>query len=218
MSRAARLLDIIQLLRGARTPLRAADLADSLEVHPRTVYRDIAALKARRVPIDGAAGLGYVLRPGYELPPLVFTPDEMEAIVVGAKLIRRTGDTSLQKAAQSVVLKVKAVTSGNVVRHPTEDAFFVSEFGAPRSNNIDMGKIRRAIRDRKKIHISYVDEHESRSERTVQPVGVAYYIEVTLIHAWCELREDYRHFRTDRILGARFLKQGFQARSGGPTN
>jgi len=217
MPRAARLLDIIQILRGAHAPLRACDLADELEVHTRTVYRDIATLKARRVPIDGAAGLGYILRPGYELPPLAFTPDEMEAIVVGAKMIRRTGDTELQKAAQSVVLKVKAVTSGNLVCQSTDDTFFVSDFGTPRSDVVDMAKVRRAIRDRRKIRIRYVDEHETRSERTIQPVGVAYYIEVTLIHAWCELREDYRHFRTDRIARINFLKQGFDPRTGGPT-
>ncbi len=216
MSRAARLLDIIQILRDAHTPLRAHDLADELEVHARTIYRDIATLKARRVPIDGAAGLGYILRPGYELPPLAFTPDEMESIVVGAKLIRRTGDAELQRAAQSVVLKIKAVTSGNLDRQLADDAFFVSDFGTPRSNLIDMAKVRRAIRDQKKIRIRYVDEHDARSERVVQPVGVAYYVEVTLIHAWCELREDYRHFRTDRITGIAFLKQGFSPRTDKP--
>lgn len=216
MSRAARLLDIIQILRGAKSPLRACDVAAELEVHTRTIYRDIATLKARRVPIDGAAGLGYILRPGYELPPLAFTPDEMEAIIIGAKLVRRTGDTELQKAARSVVLKVKAVTTGNLVRQTADDAFFVSDFGAPRSKFVDMAKVRRAIRDQRKIRIRYTDEHGTRSERIIQPVGVAYYIEVDLIHAWCELREDYRHFRIDRIAGINFLKQSFDLRTGGP--
>ena len=216
MSRAARLFDIIQMLREVKSPLRARDMADQLEVHRRTIYRDIATLKARRVPIDGAAGLGYILRPGYELPPLTFTPDEIEAIVVGAKLIRRTGDTGLQRAAQSVVLKVKAVTSGDLVGQSADDAFFVSDFGAPRSDVVDLAKVRRAVRDQRKIRIHYVNEHDAKSERIIRPVGIAYYVEVTLIHAWCELRKDYRHFRTDRITKISFLKQGFHPNSDRP--
>ncbi|MET1027433.1 MAG: HTH domain-containing protein, partial [Dongiaceae bacterium] len=106
MRRADRLFDIIQALRGAKRPMTAAELARQLEVTVRTVYRDIATLQARRVPVEGAAGLGYVLRRGFDLPPLMFTPDEIEAIVIGARLIRRTGDPGLQAAAASVLSKV----------------------------------------------------------------------------------------------------------------
>ena len=109
MRRADRLFDIIQVLRLARTPVTAAAIAAELEVAPRTVYRDIATLQARRVPIEGAAGLGYVLRRGYELPPLMFTEEEIEAIAVGVRLLPRTGDPALTVAARNVLTKLAAV-------------------------------------------------------------------------------------------------------------
>ena len=109
MRRADRLFDIIQVLRLARTPITAAAIAAELEVAPRTVYRDIATLQARRIPIEGAVGIGYVLRRGFELPPLMFTEDEAEAIAVGVRLLARTGDPGLQKAAESVLSKVTLV-------------------------------------------------------------------------------------------------------------
>src|SRR5512143_2216943 len=109
MPRSDRLFDIIQALRSRKKPMTAAALAEGLEVTPRTVYRDIAALQARRVPIEGAAGVGYVLRKGFDLPPLMFTVDEVEAIAVGARLVRRLKDPKLQEAADSVLAKVAVV-------------------------------------------------------------------------------------------------------------
>src|SRR5580704_9423170 len=109
MRRADRLFEIIQYLRSAARPVTAAGLAETLEVTVRTIYRDIAALQARRVPIEGAPGIGYVLRRGYDLPPLMFTLEEVEAIVVAARLLRRTGDLGLQDAAASVLSKIGVV-------------------------------------------------------------------------------------------------------------
>src|SRR5579871_2375950 len=131
MRRADRLFDIIQRLRTARAPVTAAALAEDLEVTPRTVYRDVATLQARRVPIEGAAGIGYVLRRGFDLPPLMFTPDEIEAIAVGARLVSRTGDAGLQDAAESVLSKVTVVLPERLRDQLTAPPFFVSASGAP---------------------------------------------------------------------------------------
>src|SRR5580693_4879288 len=106
MRRSDRLFDVIQALRTARKPMTAAALAERLEVTVRTIYRDVATLQARRVPIEGAAGLGYMLRRGFDLPPLMFTTDEIDAIAVAMRMLHRTGDRGLQSAAESVLSKV----------------------------------------------------------------------------------------------------------------
>jgi predicted DNA-binding transcriptional regulator YafY len=199
MRRSDRLFDIIQRLRTARGPTTAAALADELEVTVRTVYRDVATLQARRVPIEGAAGIGYVLRRGFDLPPLMFTTEEIEAIVVGARLVARTGDPGLQDAAESVLSKVMVVLPEALRTQLASAPFFVSGSGAPVAESVDLSEVRQAIRDERKLHIGYVDEKGVRTQRTIWPIAVAYYVQATLIGAWCELRRDYRHFRADRI-------------------
>ena len=199
MRRADRLFDIIQVLRTARRPMTAAALAAELEVTPRTVYRDVATLQARRVPIEGAAGIGYVLRRGFDLPPLMFTPDEIEAIAVGARLVSRTGDPGLQEAAERVLSKVIVVLPEALRGHLAGAPFYVSASGAPAGAHVDLSAVRQAIRDERKLAIAYVDEKGVATERTIWPIAVAYYVSATLIGAWCELRRDYRHFRVDRI-------------------
>src|SRR3984957_21002189 len=130
MPRSDRLFDIIQALRGARKPMTAATLAEDLEVTPRTVYRDIATLQARRVPIEGAPGLGYVLRKGFDLPPLMFTVDEVEAITVGARLVQRLRDSELQQAAKRVLDKVTVVLPESLFSHFTGAPFYRSSGSA----------------------------------------------------------------------------------------
>jgi predicted DNA-binding transcriptional regulator YafY len=199
MRRADRLFDIIQRLRTARGPTTAAALAEDLEVTPRTVYRDIATLQARRVPIEGEAGIGYMLRRGFDLPPLMFTVEEIEAIAVGARLVARTGDSALQGAAASVLSKVTVVLP-EALREQLESApIYVSASGAPVPESVDLSVVRQAIRDEHKLDIEYVDEKGTCTRRIIWPIAVAYYVQATLIGAWCELRQDYRHFRVDRI-------------------
>jgi predicted DNA-binding transcriptional regulator YafY len=207
--RADRLFDIIQVLRLARTPVTAAAIAAELEVAPRTVYRDIATLQARRVPIEGAAGLGYVLRRGFELPPLMFTDEETEAIAIGLKLLHRTGDPALMVAARSVVAKLMAVVPHGMRTQLAEAPFHVSHAGAPPTGDVNLSEIRAAIRDARKLHIAYVDGHGSATSRTVRPVAMEFYDNATLICGWCELRNGYRHFRTDRINDVQVLTEGF---------
>jgi predicted DNA-binding transcriptional regulator YafY len=199
MRRSDRLFDIIQRLRTARGPMTAATLAEELEVTVRTVYRDVATLQARRVPIEGAAGIGYMLRRGYDLPPLMFSTEEIAAIVVGARLVSRTGDPQLQEAAGSVLSKVTAVLPEPLRDELAAAPFFVSGSGAPVPERADLAVVRQAIRDERKLRIVYADEKGTRTHRTIWPIAVAYYVEATLIGAWCELRRDYRHFRADRI-------------------
>ena len=210
MRRADRLFDILRILRSATPPVTAAAIAEELEVTVRTIYRDIATLQARRVPIEGAAGVGYVLRRGFDLPPLMFTEDEAEAIAVGVRMLARTGDPGLQKAAESVLSKVTLVVPDLLRDYLNTAPVYVSKSGAPVPAQRDLpATIRHAIRDARKMRITYADENERRSERVIQPFAVAYYVEATLICAWCELRNDVRHFRTDRIASADVLDETF---------
>jgi predicted DNA-binding transcriptional regulator YafY len=214
MRRADRLFDIIQRLRTASKPMTAAALAEELEVTARTVYRDIATLQARRVPIDGAAGLGYVLRRGFDLPPLMFTAEEIEAIAVGARLVRRTGDPGLLDAAESVLSKVTVVLPEALRAQLVSAPLYVSSVGAPIAEGIDLSAVRQAIRDECKLRINYVDEKGGRTERIIWPIAVAYYVQATLVGAWCELRQDYRHFRADRIRSMIVLEERYPSDNG----
>ena len=214
MRRADRLFDIIQALRGAKGPMTAADLAERLEVTPRTVYRDIATLQARQVPIEGAAGLGYLLRQGYDLPPLMFTAEEIEAILVGALLTRRTGDPGLKAAADSVLSKITAVLPSALQDQMASPSFFVSAHGASEPAVADLALIRRAIRNRNKLQIDYLDREGEPTTRRIWPIAVAYFVEVTLVCAWCELRQDYRHFRADRIQSLKVSEETFSTDGG----
>jgi predicted DNA-binding transcriptional regulator YafY len=214
LRRADRLFDIIQILRVATAPLTAAALAAELEVATRTIYRDIATLQARRIPIEGEPGIGYVLRRGFDLPPLMFTPEEIDAITVGARLLSRTGDVGLQRAAQSVLSKVTVILPETLRDHLACAPFCVSDHGASVSPVADLAEIRVAIRDSRKMCITYSDEKGDRTRRVIWPFAIAYYVEATLICAWCELRNDYRHFRVDRIVTAKRLDQRYSDHAG----
>ena len=214
MRRADRLFDIIQTLRVAGQPMTAAAIAERLEVTVRTVYRDMATLQARRIPIEGAAGLGYVLRRGFDLPPLMFTADEIDAITVGARLVRRLRDPGLRHAADSVLAKVTTVLPKALRGGITSAPFFVSHGSAEEPTGIDLSELRRAIRETRKVQIVYSDAQERRSNRTVWPIAMAYYVDVTVLGAWCELRSDFRHFRAERIVTSDILADVFPTDGG----
>lgn len=223
MRRADRLFELIHLLRRARKAVTAARLAETLEVSPRTIYRDVAALMAMRVPIEGAAGVGYIMRPGYDLSPLMFDREEVEAVAVGLQLLNRTGDRDLQAAARRVAAKIADVLPEPRADELDDGRFVVSGFGAPSA--AEMGMLRSAVRDSHRLALVYRDERERLTERTCLPLAVIYYIEVTVLAAWCELRDDFRHFRADRIVScqetgdsfadtARRLRRDWRARRG----
>lgn len=214
MRRSDRLFDIIQRLRTASRPTTAAALAEELEVTPRTVYRDIATLQARRVPIEGAAGVGYILRKGFDLPPLMFTIDEAEAIAVGARLVQRLKDPNLQEAANAVLAKVTVVVPERLRQHIADTPVYVSPGMAAEAEGADLAQVRAAIRESRKVRIAYADEHGRRTDRVVWPIAMAYYVDVTLVGAWCELRADYRNFRVERIQSSKVLDEHFDQHGG----
>ena len=215
MSRSTRMFEIIQLLRSTDSPLTASAMAITLEVTKRTVYRDIAALQAMRVPIEGEAGIGYIMRPGFDLPPLMFTAEEIEAIVVGIALLGRTGDTALQKAAIGVSAKINDVLPENVARKIDGLPLYASRWNKIPQAKIDLPGLRKAVRDEQKLKLVYSDGNARRTTRTVLPLAILYYIEVVVLAAWCEKRSAFRHFRIDRILSAKPAGVSFKGQGDG---
>lgn len=175
-------------------------IAAELEVSVRTIYRDVAVLQADRVPVRGEAGIGYVLDEGFDLPPLMFDADEIEAVMLGLRWVQQRGDRELGRAAHDVVAKIGAVLPARLKPLLFDSSLFVP----PRCNivadSIDVAELREAIRLRRKIRLSYRDEVGSMTERTIWPLALGYYEAVRLVIGWCELREAFRHFRTDRVL------------------
>jgi predicted DNA-binding transcriptional regulator YafY len=165
------------------------------------------------VPIEGAAGVGYVLRKGFDLPPLMFTIDEVEAIAVGARLVRRLRDKELQRAAARVLDKVTVVLPESLRGHVADAPIYVSR-GDAQEPTVDVAQVRAAIRDRRKMRLSYVDEKGHRTRRTIWPLAMAYYVDVTVLGAWCELRRDLRNFRVERIAASHVLAARFQDHNG----
>ncbi len=199
MRKAARLFEIIQILRLARKPVTGAEMAEALEVTVRSIYRDIAALQAMRVPIEGGRGIGYILRPGFDLPPLMFSIEETEAIAVALALLSRTGDAELKAAAGRVNQKITAAVPEPLRLAFRSQALHAWGTIAPSPAGIDLALVRRAIRDEQKLELDYRDELGRATERTVLPVALIYYSETANIVAWCELRQAIRNFRADRV-------------------
>jgi len=202
MSKTTRLFDVIQVLRAAKEPIRARDIADVLEVSVRTVYRDIATLQAMQTPILGEPGVGYVMRKGYDLPPINFDSDEAEAISVGLSLIARTGDLGLWRAAGRASRKLHEAAPGT-------RRLVTSSWGVENARSIDLSALRRAIRHETKLHIVYRDVDERRTHRNIWPLVLIYYVDNALVVAWCELRQALRHFRLDRVVVCRELNDSF---------
>ncbi|MGM4980297.1 MULTISPECIES: YafY family protein [unclassified Rhizobium] len=199
MRKASRLFEIIQILRLAKRTVTAADIAERLEVTVRSVYRDIAALQAMRVPIEGERGIGYILRPGFDLPPLMFSIEEMEAIVLSLALLERTGDDELKQAAKRVSAKIAGAVPPPLRQTIDANALHAWGFAAPSASATDLALVRRAIRDEEKLDLAYRDELGRATERIIRPIALIYYAETANIVAWCELRQAIRNFRSDRI-------------------
>lgn len=199
MSKPTRLFEIIQLLRVAKNPMTAKQIGDALEVSKRTAYRDIAALQSMRIPIDGEAGIGYIMRPGFDLPPLAFDAEEVEAIIVGLALLGRTGDEGLLRAANRAADKIATALSGDAKTGFDQDALHVSSWNIVPQSSTDTGLLRQAIREEEKLEISYQKTDQEMTIRTILPLAITYHVDVIVLAAWCELRSDYRHFRIDRM-------------------
>src|SRR6516164_1304873 len=212
MRRADRLFQIIQVLRRCRSPLTADAIAAELETSKRSIYRDIAALIGQRVPIRGEAGLGYVLDGGFDLPPLMLTTEEIEAAVLGAQWVAGHGDPSLARAARDVVAKI-AATVPESLRPLVFDAGARTPPGwkIP-PDGIDVARARTWIRTGRKIALVYRDSDNRKTDRIIWSVVVGYVEAARMLVGWCELRQDFRSFRVDRIISADFLDERYPAR------
>lgn len=200
VSRAARLFDLLQLLRRHRAPVAGPDLARELGVSIRTLYRDIATLQAQGADIQGEPGLGYVLRPGFTLPPLMFSCDEIEALALGARWVALRGDARLGAAAENALAKIRSVLPVELRESVDAATLSVPVAVAPPPTNVDVASIRAAIRSEHKITIAYRDNDGTETRRTIWPLLIGFFERVLVVAAWCELRQDYRGFRVDRIL------------------
>jgi predicted DNA-binding transcriptional regulator YafY len=212
MRRADRLFQIIQILRRARAPATADAIASELETSKRTVYRDIAALIGQRVPIRGEAGVGYVLERGFDLPPLMLTPDEIEAAVLGAKWVAGHADPALGKAAEDLMAKILAAVPDRLRPYILEPSGGTPPAHLIPQDGLDASELRAWIHAGRKIAIHYRDEQGAETQRTVWPVAIGYLQTVRMMAGWCELRRDFRHFRLDRVLGAQFLAERYPER------
>ena len=209
MRRSDRLFQIIQTLRSARAPVTAQALADEFETSKRTIYRDIADLMAQRVPIRGEAGVGYVLEQGYDMPPLMLTADEIEAAVLGAGWVAARGDPALRRGARDLIAKIGEAVPPHLRPIVLDPAVFAPPPPSIETDALDVERLRAAIRSSKKLRIDYVDELECMTRRVIWPISVAYFETVRLVAAWCELRQGFRNFRTDRITAVEFLQERF---------
>ncbi|MBA2651394.1 MAG: YafY family transcriptional regulator [Tatlockia sp.] len=200
MSRTQRLFELIQILRRHRYPVTGKQLAEELDVSLRTLYRDIATLQTQGASIEGEPGLGYVLRPGFMLPPLMFSEEEIEALVLGSRWVACRADKKLRQAATNVLAKISAILPEDL-RHQLE---FSGLLIGPVKTAIEKDDekealIRHAIRREYKLQMTYIDVKKDESQRVIWPLALGFFEDLHVVVAWCELRLDFRHFRTDRI-------------------
>lgn len=205
MSRAGRLFQLMDAMRGSRRPVTAAALAQQLGVSERTIYRDMQTLAELGAPVEGSAGLGYLLRSGFFLPPLMFDVDELEALVLGARWVRRQGDPALAQAAANALAKIATATPKDLRDDMADTSLWVPLVRDAPEHDEFVQPAREAIRRQRKMRIHYSDENGTTSERTVWPFALAFYDGRRLLAAWCEMREANRHFRIDRIAQAESL-------------
>lgn len=199
MRRADRLFEIVQILR-RRKLVRARELAEKLEVSERTIYRDVQALIASGVPIDGEAGVGYILRRGFDLPPLMFNEQELEALVLGARIVQSWTDAKLAEAAGDVLAKVEAVVPERLRLYMESMPLDAPGRHHMEPLQVDMAELRRAVRSRLKLDFIYTDAAGETTRRTVRPLLLSFLGPIWTMTAWCELRQDFRTFRLDRIV------------------
>src|SRR5215471_10195824 len=202
MRRADRLFQILQVLRQRRSATTSAHLARRLGVSERTIYRDVRDLILAGTPIDGEAGVGYRLQPGFDLPPLMFDRDEIQALVLGARIVRQFGDATLSRASDTILTKVAAVLPKDLVPLLSETRLFVPPRLRGGETADALALSREALVGRKRLRIAYATKDGVATERTVRPLGIFFWGRTWTLAAWCELRQDFRNFRLDRVTNA----------------
>lgn len=213
MRRADRLFQLVHLIRGRR--LSTADfLAQRLEVSPRTVYRDVAALQGQGVPIEGEAGVGYRMRAGFDLPPLMFTKDEAQALVAAVRLAQGQLDSGLARQAENAMLKILGVLPSAERAAAESLALFAPLTGLSPEMRERLALLREATESRQVLQLDYLDLSDARSQRRVRPLACLFWGQVWTLAVWCELREDFRSFRVDRIQALQVLDERFRDEPG----
>ena len=202
----------MQHLRQHRYPVSGAVLAKELGISLRTLYRDIASLQAQGAEIEGEAGIGYVLRPGFMLPPLMFLEEELEALVLGSRWVASRADSQLQMAATHALAKIAAVLPADLRLQLEVSGLLVGPGQVTAAGDEELALIRQAIRKEHKLEITYTDLHAQESHRIIWPLGLGYFDQTRIVIAWCELRDDFRHFRTDRIKQLKVVKIRYPTR------
>ncbi len=212
MRRTERLFQIIQILRSTRSPITGRALADELEISIRTLYRDMAELAAQRIPITGEAGMGYVLDDGYDMPPLMLTADELEAAALGAAWVAAEADPSLARAARDLVTKLSEAIPRELRPIVLDASTKAIQTRSRVSETFDSALLRHAIRERYRLQLTYTDRDGSMTDRVVWPLLIAFLDRSRYLVAWCETREDYRHFKTDRVQELKVLGKRYSER------
>lgn len=208
MTRSHRLFDLMQVLRRHRGTVSGQTLAQETGVSLRTIRRDIATLQTMGADIRGEAGIGYILRPGFLLPPMSFTTEEIQALVVGAQWVSRQTDDALALAAQNALAKIGGVLPPDARRVLDDDSLYVAREREDESG-LDLARVRQAMREQRKMRIAYMDQDGSRTERIIWPVVLGFVQSQRFIAGWCELRQDFRLFRADRISKVEFLEDSY---------
>lgn len=213
MRRADRLFMIVQHLRGGRL-VTARALGEKLEVSERTIYRDMADLQASGVPIDGEAGVGYILRSGFDLPPLMFNRDEIVALVAGARMVRAWGGLAMARAAEEALVKIEAVLPESERPRIGQIQIHAPEMNMTPADRALVDRFERASDGRCKVLIRYADAGGAATERVIRPLALWFWGKVWTLIAWCEMRDDFRMFRIDRISEARETGDTFSHEAG----
>jgi predicted DNA-binding transcriptional regulator YafY len=212
LTRSERLLDLLQILRRRRRPVSGRALADELGISLRTLYRDIASLQAQGADIAGEPGIGYVLRPGFTLPPLMFSEEEIEALVLGSRWVADRGDARLGAAARDALAKIAAVLPSGLRDVLDGSSLLVGPANVRIGSAVDLASVRWAIRAERRVAVSYRDGTGRVSQRVIWPFALGFFDNVRIVLGWCELRSDFRHFRADRIDAVSVLEDRYPRR------
>lgn len=207
MSRSERLLSLLQVLRRYRQPVSGKTLAHEMNISIRTLYRDIASLQAQGADIEGEPGLGYVLRPGYLLPPLMLTREEIEALVLGARFVAQRTDAQLASAAREALAKITAVLPADLRQTLHDTPMIVGPSPAQTPPAVELAQLRLGIRNEQVLRITYQDASGIQTERDIWPLVLTFFEGARVLVAWCCLRQSFRHFRIDRIIQCTLLDQ-----------
>lgn len=196
MTRTERLLELLQILRAQRYPITASTLSERLGISVRSLYRDIKTLQHQGVCIEGGAGIGYIVKSDFHLPPLNLSHEEINAITLGLNWVSHNTDCNFKITARNALAKIHTVIPGELKNLIESQSYLI---GPSENNEIFFEDIRNAIKKRKRIKIKYCDKNDSYSSRVIWPIGLVYMESCWLLVAWCEMRNNFRHFRTDKI-------------------